>query len=260
MRKPLSLLLAVFLATAVAATPVLAQDWRRHEDRADWRWHGDIHHFHDYDFEYWRGGHWIHDFHEGRYGWWWVAGGFWYFYPAPVYPYPDPFVPTGVTVEIVPSGATAYYYCDNPAGYYPYVPQCLAAWRRVVEVTASAPVVVPQQQVIVTQPPHPTPAPVPVPVAGSRDEDYRQLNILADEFYHTDLNAPNAIGKLKALGKRVESFRKSLYKRNYNAMEVLRDSEDLKDRITAKRKELAEHKMVPPASLPSGSTVVFPAH
>ncbi len=29
----------------------------------------------------WEGGHWRHEQHEGRYGWWWDVGGVWYYYP-----------------------------------------------------------------------------------------------------------------------------------------------------------------------------------
>ena len=29
----------------------------------------------------WEGGHWRHEFHNGRNGWWWDVGGVWYFYP-----------------------------------------------------------------------------------------------------------------------------------------------------------------------------------
>src|SRR6202035_6009654 len=36
----------------------------------------------------WQGGSWSHESHNGRYGWWWQAGGVRYFYDAPVYPYP----------------------------------------------------------------------------------------------------------------------------------------------------------------------------
>src|SRR5262245_53306214 len=36
----------------------------------------------------WRHGHWWHGNHHGRIGWWWFAGGLWYWYPEPVYPYP----------------------------------------------------------------------------------------------------------------------------------------------------------------------------
>ena len=31
----------------------------------------------------WGGGHWLHDRHDGRLGWWWVVGPSWYFYPRP---------------------------------------------------------------------------------------------------------------------------------------------------------------------------------
>jgi outer membrane protein with glycine zipper len=30
----------------------------------------------------WERGHWRHEMHNGRYGWWWDVGGAWYFYPA----------------------------------------------------------------------------------------------------------------------------------------------------------------------------------
>ena len=79
-------------------------------------WHGDIHHFREYDFDYWRTGHWTRTFHEGRNGWWWVAGGAWYFYPAPIYPYPNPYTPPEIVTEVVPNAPTVYYYCSNPAG------------------------------------------------------------------------------------------------------------------------------------------------
>ncbi|MGZ5575376.1 MAG: hypothetical protein ACXWEV_00735 [Methylobacter sp.] len=25
-----------------------------------------------------------------------------------------------------------WYYCTNPAGYYPYIRQCSAAWQKVI--------------------------------------------------------------------------------------------------------------------------------
>jgi hypothetical protein len=42
---------------------------------------------------YWRGGHWWNGPYWGRSGWWWIVGPDWYWYPAAVYPYPDPFTP-----------------------------------------------------------------------------------------------------------------------------------------------------------------------
>ncbi|MBM7124207.1 hypothetical protein ACFFJT_00470 [Dyella flava] len=57
---------------------------------------GNFHHFEGHDFAHfspadqamWRGGGWRHEFHNGRWGWWWFVGGAWYFYDQPVYPYP----------------------------------------------------------------------------------------------------------------------------------------------------------------------------
>ncbi|MBV8651679.1 MAG: hypothetical protein JO255_09450 [Alphaproteobacteria bacterium] len=88
--------------------------------------------FRDYDFVRWRGGHWVQARRDGRVGWWWVVGPQWYFYPAPIYPYPDPYVPPAVAVAPPPApGAVTYYYCDNPQGYYPYVQACPTPWRAV---------------------------------------------------------------------------------------------------------------------------------
>lgn len=100
----------------------------RHDDRRG-DWHGDIRHFHDRDFDHWRAGRWYHGRHTGRLGWWWIVGGTWYFYPAPVYPYPNPYLPP--TVAPPPAAAPVWYYCANPPGYYPYVPQCAAPWQAV---------------------------------------------------------------------------------------------------------------------------------
>jgi hypothetical protein len=126
----------------LASSPVLAQ------------WHDrdhDIRRFHEHDFDRWRGGHWVHGAYGGRDGWWWVIGPTWYYYPAPVYPYPDPYVPPVVAappppVAAVPPPAAPppgmavpappppaqYYFCDRPSGYYPYVRACRAPWRVVL--------------------------------------------------------------------------------------------------------------------------------
>jgi hypothetical protein len=119
---------ALITAGLVAGTApaALAQHDHGHDHGG---WHGDIHHFHDHDFGVWRGGRWFHGDHGGRPGWWWVVGPTWYYYPAPVYPYPDPYVPPVVTAP--PPAPATWYYCDNPPGYYPYVPQCTVPWRPV---------------------------------------------------------------------------------------------------------------------------------
>jgi hypothetical protein len=126
--KP-GVILPVILATAlgglIAAGPASADEHHRGPE-----WHDrDIHHFHEHDVDIWRHGRWFHGDHLGRPGWWWIVGGAWYFYPAPVYPYPDPYVPPGVVAA--PSPASYYYYCPRPRGYYPYVAACRVPWRAV---------------------------------------------------------------------------------------------------------------------------------
>jgi hypothetical protein len=101
----------VLLSSALAAR-VLAAEWRGHGE-GGWHghavphWgHGDIARFHERDLDQWRGGHWFHGRHIGRLGWWWVVGGSWYFYPAAVYPYPDPYVPPAVVTQAPPAPPT----------------------------------------------------------------------------------------------------------------------------------------------------------
>lgn len=38
--------------------------------------------------------------------------------------------PQAAPVQAAPAAST-YYYCDNPAGYYPYVQNCSQPWRQV---------------------------------------------------------------------------------------------------------------------------------
>jgi hypothetical protein len=141
-RRAAAIALAALAALGATAAPAAAQErhWRQDDhrdrgdrhDRDDWRG-GDIHRFHEHDFERWRAGSWRHGRHAGRAGWWWVVGNVWYFYPAPVYPFPDPYQPPVVIAPspAVPQAPAVYYYCDNPAGYYPYVPQCFSGWRAI---------------------------------------------------------------------------------------------------------------------------------
>jgi hypothetical protein len=162
MRRPAFTLitLSAALAAVTAALPVHADEDRegrhkegrfheeRHEEgrfhepgrfREGGSWHGGIERFHERDFHVWREGHWEHRYNDGRYGWWWLAAGSWYFYPAPVYPYPDPYQPPVVVtppVVIAPSPAAPpppqyWYYCDPAGGYYPDIPVCPSGWRVV---------------------------------------------------------------------------------------------------------------------------------
>jgi hypothetical protein len=104
--------------------------WHGHEHHWDgrpgWGWHGEWG-WHGMDGGRWHGGHWIHGVHLGRLGWWWVVGDGWYFYPAPVYPYPDPYVPPAV----VAPQAGYWYYCPRASAYYPYVTECPGGWTPV---------------------------------------------------------------------------------------------------------------------------------
>ena len=79
----------------------------------------------------WEGGRWRHEVHNGRDGWWWDVGGVWYYYPQPIYPYPDPFVPPVVVAPAPAPGAQFWYFCRNPRGYYPYVSRCVVPWQAV---------------------------------------------------------------------------------------------------------------------------------
>ena len=123
MQRTFGILFAAAVAALSLAQPAVARD---HDD---WHHDRDIHRFHDRDFGRWRSGHWYHGRHGRQLGWWWVVGGAWYFYPAPVYPYPDPYLPPIVAPP--PGPVHFWYFCDRPRGYYPYVATCRVPWRAV---------------------------------------------------------------------------------------------------------------------------------
>jgi hypothetical protein len=117
-------------------------------------WGGDIHRFHERDMVMWRQGRWYRGNHGGHVGWWWIVAGTWYYYPQPVYPAPDPFVPPMV---VAPAAGEFWYYCRHPAGYYPYVAAC-RHWQAVPAQYQQAPA--PQyQQAPVQYQQGPAPAP-----------------------------------------------------------------------------------------------------
>lgn len=91
------------------------------------RFHGNFRNWSPRHRAFWRRGHWWHGRHRGRLGWWWFAGGSWYWYPAAVYPYP-----TYASAYAVDGGSGGtWYYCKDPEGYYPYVRSCNANWQPV---------------------------------------------------------------------------------------------------------------------------------
>jgi surface antigen len=133
----------------VATSGSVGAHERRHEERHD-HWRGS---FREYDLGLWRGGYWHNGWYEGRMGWWWIAGGRWYHYPAPVYPYPSPYAPPVVMAPAGPPGQV-WYYCGNPAGYYPYVPQCMMQWQQVMPQPAAQP----SEPMMMMAPPPATPS------------------------------------------------------------------------------------------------------
>jgi hypothetical protein len=68
------------------------------------------------------GHRWYHGWHGGHYGWWSVGPGLawtYYTYPWWGYDYSQPYA------------SQTWYYCSDPAGYYPYVGQCNTGWQTV---------------------------------------------------------------------------------------------------------------------------------
>lgn len=101
------------------------------------RWHGgNIHHFEFHDRALWRGGHWRHARYSGRFGWWWVVGPTWYFYSQPIYPYPDPYIPSVVGTPQT-SPVQNWYFCETSKEYYPYVATCPGGWKTVPAIPSS---------------------------------------------------------------------------------------------------------------------------
>lgn len=147
-------------AMSIPATPAAADHW--HHGPGYWHgggyWHGP---------GYWHTGYWHNGWYGGRFGWWWIAGGSWYWYNAPVYPYPaavsEVYVTPPATVAAPPAAPAPqmWYYCDNPAGYYPYVQSCAQPYRPVVPQAAPAAPAAPAPQ-----PGYAAPPPGSAPQAG----------------------------------------------------------------------------------------------
>jgi hypothetical protein len=146
--------LALGAVLALGAASAEAQEHRWHD------FHGrDFRFFGPREIAIWRGGRWINDWHDGRFGWWWFTDGYWYYYPQPIYPYPTYVAPPVAVAEPAPPAPPAngptWYFCDNPAGYYPYVQNCSAPWRAVAQTPPGQAATAPQA------------APTPPPPGGS---------------------------------------------------------------------------------------------
>lgn len=157
MKQYLIGMLTVAVLAISVALPAMADG--RHEgrhggyqERRSWGGAHDIRHFEDRHRSVWIAGRWHHGTHDGRFGWWWVTAGAWYFYPVPIYPYPDPYIPPVVVVqppatsESLPPPAVQpqaqvqnWYYCESSKSYYPYVSSCPEGWKTVPATPPGSP-------------------------------------------------------------------------------------------------------------------------
>ncbi|MBV8926637.1 MAG: hypothetical protein JOZ74_14810 [Bradyrhizobium sp.] len=70
----------------------------------------------------WEGGHWRHEMHNGRMGYWWDVGGVWYFYPQPMEG-PPTYISEDFADDIAYGDAPAdAAYAPPPAAAYPPPP------------------------------------------------------------------------------------------------------------------------------------------
>ncbi len=164
---------AKFLATALMTLTSLAASADGWHHGGGYHYGGGVYYHGHYGPRFyghaWYGGHWYHGWYGGRPGWWWLLGSTWFLYPDVVYPYPDPNVEPIAVIPAPPAGQNSpyWYWCGNPAGYYPYISRCLVPWQAVAAgVAVASPSAVagqpPQQQYSSEQPPLPE-APPPQP-------------------------------------------------------------------------------------------------
>ncbi len=193
MRHSVLILLSVFLL--LLSSPVVRAD-----DDDDGFWFGgDMGGFDNYGMDGWGDG--------------------WYYSSPPVYTYSAPVAPPAVAAS--PLQSPSYWYCRNPAGYYPEVPECYGQWQAV-----------PQQQPVATR--------NVAGRSGQRDRDDRRLDALAAQFYSISSKTPHALDRMKKLHQEVETFHQGLFDRKYNAMDILHDTESLEKRIERKEAAFAQ--------------------
>ena len=132
-----ALLAAATFAAPAIANPPSGGHWSHGGPHFTFA-HRDFQHFTPVERRSWTIGHWSHGWHRGHFGWWWFAGGLWYFYTAPIYPYPGYVSDYYADEDYGPNypGGPVWYYCANPPGYYPYVRTCSIPWRPVPAAAA----------------------------------------------------------------------------------------------------------------------------
>ena len=98
-----------------------------------------------------QGGRWFHGHHHGHPGWWWSAGGLWYWYPAaPVYAYGyEPYgyapIPMAAPQPDLPP-QQSWFYCQDSGAYYPAVTECPGGWTEIPALPEQS-MPVPQQYI-----------------------------------------------------------------------------------------------------------------
>lgn len=93
--------------------------------------HHEYRSFNSWERNLWREGRWHHGRYHNRNGWWWITGGYWYFYDVPVYPYPSTVSSYYYDDYDTTEDGDYWYYCRDPQGYYPYVRYCNVEWEAV---------------------------------------------------------------------------------------------------------------------------------
>jgi hypothetical protein len=101
----------------------------------------------------WNRGHWQHDRHGGRLGWWWVVGPSWYYYQAPhsfvviqqpaqpimIQQAPPVAAPVAPPVAMMPQPAPpvspVLYYCKATGTHYPETMTCPGGWSMMTAET-----------------------------------------------------------------------------------------------------------------------------
>jgi len=168
MTKWMRVRLVVPLVSVLVALAPFAQAEEPRREMSPREGHVDFHgrdfrHFNEHELAIWRGGRWHHDWHTGRYGWWWEVAGVWYFYAAPIYPYPTS-VPTVVVQPVPAPPAPVQREVVYPHGKYVlYGDGVTQPWQWVWMPAASAPPPAPPPPPAGAPPPAPPPPPAGAP-------------------------------------------------------------------------------------------------
>lgn len=95
--------------------------------------HASVRHFSGHAPERAHVDHRHHEQHAGRPGWSWSAGSVRHYYPAPAFAPAHVHLHRAPVVTFVaaPAAVQFWYYCPDPAGYYPAVAACRYDWQRV---------------------------------------------------------------------------------------------------------------------------------